>query len=82
MALLSSLVVDLDGTEISNDAGKFVCEDLYYLILRYLNKGCLKSKCIFVHVPILTTVTRNLMVADFLKILSKISGEKFLVFSY
>ncbi len=71
---LSKLVLGLDGTEISNDAGKFVCEDLYYSVLKYLDEGCLKSKCIFVHVPILTAVNRDLIVADFLKLLSKISG--------
>jgi len=71
---LSKLVVDLDVTEISNDAGKFVCEDLYYLVLKYLDEGRLKSKCIFVHVPILTAVNRDVILGDFLKILSKISG--------
>ncbi|MGD1700053.1 peptidase C15 [Dapis sp. BLCC M229] len=70
---LSKLVVGLDVTEISNDAGKFVCEDLYYSVLKYLDEGCLKSKCIFVHVPILTGVYRDLIVGDFIKILSKIS---------
>ena len=69
---LSKLVVGLDRTEISNDAGKFVCEDLYYSVLKYLDKGCLKSKCIFVHVPILTAVNRDVIVGDVLKILSKI----------
>lgn len=71
---LSRLIVGLDGVEISNDAGKFVCEDLYYSVLKYLDEGCLKSKCIFVHVPILTAINRDLIVADFLKLLSKISG--------
>ncbi|MGD1807312.1 peptidase C15 [Dapis sp. BLCC M126] len=70
---LSKLVISLDGSEISNDAGKFVCEDLYYSVLKYLDEGCLKSKCIFVHVPILTAVNRDVIVRDFLKILSKIS---------
>ena len=71
---LSKLLVGLDGTEISQDAGKFVCEDLYYSVLKYLHEGSLKSKCIFVHVPILKAVTRDVVVGDFLKILSKISS--------
>ena len=71
---LSKFVVGLDGTELSNDAGKFVCEDLYYSVLKYLDEGGLKSKCIFVHVPILTAINRDLIVGDFLKILSKISS--------
>ncbi len=69
---LSKLVADLDMTEISNDAGKFVCEDLYYSVLKYLDGGCLKSKCIFVHVPILTETNRDEILGDFIKILSKI----------
>ena len=71
---LSKLLVGLDGTEISQDAGKFVCEDLYYSVLKYLYEGSLKSKCIFVHVPILKAVNRDVVVGDFLKILSKISS--------
>ncbi|MCL2932398.1 MAG: peptidase C15 [Trichodesmium sp. MAG_R03] len=70
---LSNLVLGLDGIKISNDAGKFVCEDLYYSVLKYLDEGCLKSKCIFVHVPILIAVNRDIIMGNFLKILSKIS---------
>ena len=38
--------------EISDNAGKFVCEGLYYQLLKYLlpNKNI---NCIFVHVPLL-----------------------------
>ena len=70
---LSNLLLGLNEVEISNDAGKFVCEDLYYSVLKYLYESCLKSKCIFVHVPILREVNRDIIMGNFLKILSKIS---------
>ncbi|NEO57788.1 MAG: peptidase C15 [Okeania sp. SIO3B5] len=70
---LAELVVGLDMTEISNDAGKFVCEGLYYSVLKYLDLSYLKSKCIFLHVPILTEKNRDLIVGDFIKLLSLFS---------
>ncbi|NEN91974.1 MAG: peptidase C15 [Okeania sp. SIO3H1] len=72
---LAELVVGLDMTEISNDAGKFVCEDLYYSVLKYLELSCLKSKCLFVHVPILTEDNREIILEDFMKILSLLSKK-------
>ena len=72
---LAELVVGLDMTEISNDAGKFVCEGLYYSVLKYLELNCLKSKCIFIHVPILTEDNQDVIVGNFLKLLSFLSQE-------
>ncbi|NEP84630.1 MAG: peptidase C15 [Okeania sp. SIO3B3] len=70
---LAELVVGLDVTKISNDAGKFVCEGLYYSVLKYLDMSCFQSKCIFVHVPILTKDNRDKIVGDFRRILSYFS---------
>lgn len=42
------------GTTISHNAGKFVCEGLYYSVLNHLQKNELKKHGLFVHVPILT----------------------------
>lgn len=50
---LTELISRLSYTKISHDAGKFVCEGLYYCVLSYIQKHDPKSKCIFVHVPIL-----------------------------
>lgn len=71
---LAELVVGLEITEISNDCGKFICEDLYFSVLKHLSDSCLKTKCIFVHVPILTENNSAKIVRDFLKILLKISA--------
>ncbi|MDJ0554476.1 MAG: peptidase C15 [Microcoleaceae cyanobacterium MO_207.B10] len=70
---LAELIEGLEITEISNDAGKFVCEGLYFAVLKYLKDAGFKNKCIFVHVPVLTEVNSVKVVEDFLKIMSKIS---------
>lgn len=51
---LPQLIAGIDGIEISYDAGKFVCEGLYYSILKHLQSSQLSTHCIFVHIPILS----------------------------
>ncbi|MEG4320451.1 MULTISPECIES: peptidase C15 [unclassified Microcoleus] len=63
---LEQLVTDLGITEISHDAGKFVCEALYYGALKHIYNSQIATKCIFVHVPILTNENLDKIVADFL----------------
>jgi len=50
---LASLVRDLEYTEISTDAGQFVCEGLYYHVLQHLQRHHPHVPCVFVHVPVL-----------------------------
>lgn len=69
---LEKLVVGLSVTEISHDAGKFVCEGLYYEVLKYLGKR--NIHCIFVHVPILTAENLQSILADFLVIIQRIAS--------
>ncbi len=69
---LEHLIADLPTIKISNDAGKFVCEDLYYAVLKHLADSQLSTKCIFVHVPILTVENTDKIVADFLLILNRL----------
>ncbi|MCA1991947.1 MAG: peptidase C15 [Coleofasciculus sp. S288] len=61
------------GTEISHDAGKFVCEGLYYTVLKYLRQRHSNIPCIFVHVPVLTPDNSPDLVADFQVIIDKIA---------
>jgi pyroglutamyl-peptidase len=68
---LTKLVNGLKFCQISNDAGQFVCERLYYEVLRYIVDGELTCKCLFVHVPILTDQNREKILSDFLAIMSK-----------
>lgn len=62
---LAKLTKTLMVTEISNDAGKFVCEGLYYQLLKYIRSQQLNIHCIFVHVPFLEANQSNLILQDF-----------------
>ncbi|HEY9725786.1 MAG TPA: peptidase C15 [Chroococcales cyanobacterium] len=70
---LVKLLDGLSNTEISHEAGKFVCEGLYYELLKYLRKRNLATPCIFVHVPILTPENLPVILADFQLIIEKMS---------
>ncbi len=70
---LEKLVTELINTEISYEAGKFVCEGLYYEILKYLREHNPNISCIFVHVPVLTPDNSPGIVADFRMIIDKMA---------
>jgi len=71
---LDKLVAELASTEISHDAGKFVCEGLYYEVLSYLRSRNLHTCCIFVHVPVLTPENLPAIVADFRLIIENVAS--------
>ena len=73
---LTKLTNPLQCTEISHDAGKFVCEGLYYEVLTYLQRKKLKSKCIFVHVPVINEDNLDGIMEDFLLILAEMALKK------
>jgi pyroglutamyl-peptidase len=56
------------SVEVSHDAGKFVCEGLYFNVLNHLNSRNLSTPCIFVHVPLIDDRNRDLLVEDFSQI--------------
>jgi len=70
---LEPLVADLAATEISHEAGKFVCEALYYAVLKHISDFQIPAKCIFVHVPILTPDNAGRIVADFLLVMRRLT---------
>jgi pyroglutamyl-peptidase len=70
---LEKLVEGLTETEISHDAGKFVCEGLYYQLLRYFQDYSPTTGCIFVHVPVLTPENLATILTDFRLIISRIA---------
>ena len=73
---LESLIADLDTTEISHEAGKYVCEALYYAVLKHICDAKLAAKCIFVHVPILTDENLDKIIADFLLIMNRLTTRR------
>ncbi|NET57671.1 MAG: peptidase C15 [Symploca sp. SIO2E6] len=70
---LQQLVAGLTVTEISDDAGKFVCEGLYYQVLKHLQGRNFNMNCIFVHVPLLTVDNLSGVVADFNLLIKKLA---------
>ncbi|NET32909.1 MAG: peptidase C15 [Cyanothece sp. SIO1E1] len=72
---LEALSQGLPCTEISHNAGNFVCNHLYYSVLAYLERHRLNSQCIFVHVPILRPANTARVLADFLCLIDRIKGD-------
>ena len=73
---LDELVNCLHSTNISHDAGKFVCEGLYYRLLQHIQTEKLCLSCIFVHIPVLLPDNLNLIEADFKTIIKFIKSSK------
>lgn len=71
---LQQLVAEIQTIKISHDAGKFVCEGLYYSVLKYINENNLNLPCIFVHVPVLNQTNLVEIKTEFQLILDKISN--------
>ncbi|MBD2042767.1 peptidase C15 [Microcoleus sp. FACHB-672] len=69
---LEKIILGLSVTEISHEAGKFVCEALYYSVLNLCSSSCSQSQCIFVHVPILKDENLEQILADFLLIIRRV----------
>lgn len=67
---LNLLVSSLSYTEISHDAGQFVCEGLYYELLSYCQHQGDQLPCLFVHVPILTPHNQQVILQDFQNIIN------------
>lgn len=76
---LTKLLSCLNHTSISHDAGKFVCEGLYYQILSYLQVHKPKSNCIFVHVPILNPINTKNIYEEFITIIKFIENEPHII---
>jgi len=74
---LDKLTADLLMTEISHDAGEFVCNTLYYKTLEHLASQEENHHSIFVHVPVITEENKSLLVADFISIIERLSVMSF-----
>jgi pyroglutamyl-peptidase len=68
---LPELMQDLTYSEISNDAGQFVCNSFYFSMMDYFKSNGLSCECLFIHVPILTSANRSQILMDFCKILNR-----------
>ncbi|MBD2136540.1 peptidase C15 [Anabaena sp. FACHB-1237] len=70
---MDKLLQGTKSVEISYDCGKFVCEQLYYLVLDYLRQSQLPIKCVFVHVPRLNDQNLPMILEDFLLIIHNLT---------
>jgi pyroglutamyl-peptidase len=62
----------LSYTRVSKNAGRFVCNGLYYSVLSYLQMHQLEIPCLFVHVPVLTSDNITPILKDFQALLDRI----------
>ncbi|MEL6221807.1 MAG: peptidase C15 [Cyanobacteria bacterium J06626_14] len=68
---VSRLIDGLKITQMSHDAGRYVCNSLYFDTLDFLSHYHKQVPCIFVHVPRLSVENQALIVDDFLSILRR-----------
>ncbi|MGF1513230.1 MAG: peptidase C15 [Elainellaceae cyanobacterium] len=69
---LSALLQGLPTAEISDDAGRFVCNQLYHDILDHLHRTS-TAPGLFVHVPRLTPENCSAIATDFMQILDRLT---------
>lgn len=75
---LQTLVGGTIHTAISEDAGSFVCNRLYYRVLHYSSQHVQppdQPAALFVHVPPITPTNQALIEFDFLKIIEHLDTE-------
>ena len=53
---------------ISNDAGNYLCNNLYYYGLKYIYENKLKTKMIFIHIPKINNISDINLLANIIKI--------------
>jgi pyroglutamyl-peptidase len=70
---LDRVLRGLNCTKIGYDAGKFVCESLYFSVLNYLPTRAFASSCLFLHVPVLTDRNSQPILSDFFRMLNNLT---------
>ena len=70
---LPVLVKNLPATRLSRFAGRYVCNETYYRVLKAIRTRRLKMGCVFVHVPMLDRKNAGPITADFFEILSRLN---------
>lgn len=73
---VNALADGLEMTRVSHDAGRFVCNYLYYTMLRYAHDQRLPLRCLFIHVPVLSDRNRSPLLNDFQRVLHRITHSQ------
>lgn len=71
---LETLTEGLPMTEISHDAGDFVCNALYYSALEHINTLDGHHHCLFIHVPRLTDANVRAITEDFKTLIARLAS--------
>lgn len=71
---LDRLLEKLVTPKVSHDAGTFVCNHLYYAVLKHIQSQQSSCQCLFIHVPILSETNHPSILKDFLVILQRLSS--------
>ena len=71
---LERLVEGLAVTEVSHDAGDFVCNYLYYSVLKHIQTQRLACRCLFMHVPVLNEANLAPIVQDVWLLLQRLQS--------
>ena len=71
---LKKLTAGLAMTQISHNAGRFVCNQLYFTMLKYLHQQTRQYHCIFAHVPILSTHNTASIIDNFRLLVSRLAS--------
>ena len=71
-----ALARDLPATRPSRFAGRYVCNETYYRVLKAIRARRLKPGCVFVHVPLLGRKNTGPVTADFFEILSRLNQTR------
>jgi pyroglutamyl-peptidase len=70
-ALLSGTLL----SEPSDDAGSYVCNHLYYRVLKFIDQTNWPTRAIFIHIPLLTAHNKRLILDDFVAIASQLAEQ-------
>lgn len=75
--------IDVDGliagtllSEVSEDAGTYVCNHLYYNVLMLVDKVSWKMSGVFIHIPVLNPDNKTFLLQDLLKIVTRLSANE------
>ena len=71
--LLDKVSVDnVNKLYISEDAGNFLCNNLYYKGLKYIKENNINCKMIFIHIPKIENISDIDLLANVLKVTTEI----------
>lgn len=74
-ANVSALITGTVLSEISDDAGSYVCDRLYYDVLQFVEKASWQTTAIFVHIPVLNPENQSFMLSDFTNVVKKLKQK-------